>query len=210
MTYLHASRRRKFAFDRLKQVIQELGLLINQDKVFEPADKMICIGFEVNVKERTVRIPDEKMEQIVAECVSFQNQSRVTRQSLQSLLGKLLYLAKITVPAQAFLNQMLWHLRKQQGLVIYLGRSFHQDLAWFITLLREFYQSPTFKMLNDHDAPDVYVDAPLEGFGGHRQGYAYRIPHSIRINRTILHFEMYNVCLALNHWAHQLRDIPFE
>ena len=87
---------------------------------------------------------------------------------------------------------MLWHWHAQQGPVIYLGWSFHQDLAWFITLLREFNQSPTFKMLYDHDAQNVYVDASLEGIGGHlgRQGYAYIIPHSIRINRTMVHFEM--------------------
>ena len=83
----------QYAFDRLKQIIQELGLPLNPGKVVEPANKMICMGIGVNIKEKTVHIPDEKMEQIVTECVSFQHRSRVARQSLQSLLGILLYLA---------------------------------------------------------------------------------------------------------------------
>ena len=55
----------------------------------------------------------------------------MSKQELQSLLGKLLYVAKIVVPVQAFLNQMLTYLRGEIDTSITFGEDFKRDLTWF-------------------------------------------------------------------------------
>ena len=72
-------------FERVEQLILELGLPINGEKVVRPADSMTCVGIEVDAQKKTVRIPQEKMEEIVAECKNFTNKKVVTRKKLQSL-----------------------------------------------------------------------------------------------------------------------------
>ena len=64
----------KLLFKRVEQLIMELGLPINKDKVVQPADIMTCIGIEVNARDKTVRISQGKMNETIAECEGHQSQ----------------------------------------------------------------------------------------------------------------------------------------
>ena len=78
---------------------------------------------------------------------------------LQSLLGKLFHVAKIVVPARAFLNCMLWYLRGDlSSRCIRLGQSLHYDLCWF--------EQVSFDIVRPGMSNDMYVDASQEGFKG--------------------------------------------
>ena len=111
-------------FRRLYQLIEELGLPINPEKVVEPTDIMTCMGIEVDAKRKVVSLTKEKLHEMRDLYDSFAGKNRVTRRLLQSLLGKLLYLANIVIPARAFLNRMLWYLRSQQGKLLTWGNIF--------------------------------------------------------------------------------------
>ena len=156
------------AFRRLEELIGELGLPINRDKVVAPAEEMICMGVEINVRNRTVRLPREKICEIEHACEQFRGRRTCKRRELQSLLGKLLYLAKIIIPARGFLNRMLAYLRNMgQNNTIRLGDSFSKDLAWFQRLLTVMNPEATYAMVDEQDHIDLYVDASLQGLGAH-------------------------------------------
>ena len=69
------------------------------------------------------------------------------RDALQSLLGKLLYLAKIIIPAWGFLNRMLSYLRGTDQ----AGKTFHKDVfirRWFKQVLGLLNPSAQFTVVN--------------------------------------------------------------
>ena len=63
--------------DRMKKVIEELGLPINQEKEVQDA------------RYRKVRIPLLKMKEIINEYIAFTSKKVVMRKALQSFLSKL-------------------------------------------------------------------------------------------------------------------------
>ena len=196
--------RAPYVFNRLKALIQELGLPINDSKVVAPSDVMTCMGIEVNVVDKSVRLPHQKIQEISHVCDSFVGRRICKRRELQSLLGKLLYLAKIIVPARGFLNRMLSYLRgSNQSNNIYLGKDFKRDLLWFRKILGTINPEAKYSIVNEQHFIDVYVDASLQGLGAiwRKGAYSERIPSFIVEGRGIVHFVMYNLWLALQVWG---------
>ena len=76
-------------------------------------------------------------------------------------------------------------------------------LNWFIRLLMGYCEPPSFHMINDEKVINVFVDASLEGLGTvwRRRAFAEIIPRQIQTGRSIVHFEMYNVSVAIAHWG---------
>ena len=134
---------------------------------------MTCMGIRVDAENKTLSLTKEKLHELQLLCDNFVNKCRVPRRTLQSLLGKVLYMAKILAPARAFLNRML----------------------------ANYHQPPTFKIINDNDKLHVFVDASLQGLGAvwGNEGYAEWIPNHVQQGRSIVHFEMYNVYVAISH-----------
>ena len=96
---------------RIGQLIQDLGLPLNRDKVKGPSGELTIMGIDINVRDRTLAIPGTKMDEIVQICEQFHVRTECSKRDLQSLLGKLLYVSKIVKPARGFLNRMLNTLR---------------------------------------------------------------------------------------------------
>ena len=193
----------EYVFRRMYELIEQLGLPINPDKVVPPTTVMTCMGIRVDAYHKTISLTKEKLHELQLLCDEFVNKNRVSRWTLQSLLGKLLHMAKVLAPARAFLNRMLWYLRAQKDPLINLGEQFRRDLHWFRKLLSSYHQPPTFKIINDNDKLHVFVDASLQGLGAvwGNEGYAELIPEYVRHGRSIVHFEMYNVYVAVSHWG---------
>ena len=111
----------EYVFRRMYELIEQLGLPINPDKVVPPTTVMTCMGIRVDAYHKTISLTKEKLNELQLLCDEFVNKNRVSRRTLQSLLGKLLYMAKVLAPARAFLNRMLWYLRAQKDPLINLG-----------------------------------------------------------------------------------------
>ena len=168
---------------------------------------MVCMGIEVDANKKTVRIPQDKLSQVLDECQKFHGHTRVSRQALQSLFGRLLYVAKVVVPTRAFSNRMLSYLWLQQGPIIHLGEAFVKDLNWFTSLICADNQSPSFDMIEQGSVQHIFVDASLLGLGGcwGRVAYFDEIAASVKRGRGIVHFKMFNVYVALRHWGNKLQ-----
>ena len=65
------------AFRKLKGLITNLGLPIKPDKVVTPSDVMVCMGIEVDASQKTVKIPQDKLRQVLDECRKFRRRTRV-------------------------------------------------------------------------------------------------------------------------------------
>ena len=132
------------SFNTLMDLLQDLGLEISISKLVKPTTVAVCLGIEINTIQRTLRIPQEKLQEIQDICCSYVTKTRVTKPQFQSLLGSLLYTTKCVKPARFFLNRMLFLLRQHSSKTyIILNEDFRKDLNWFNTFLLQ-YNGVTF------------------------------------------------------------------
>ena len=130
---------------------------------------------------RTLSIPPDKLQDIIALCNNWRNKTTCTKANLQSLLGSLLYASKCVKPARFFLNRMLQVLRDHvSNTIIHLTPDFFKDLQWFRTLLKQ-YNGVTMYEVRPISA-DIFLDASLTGLGGAFGDFVYtlQIPKQFR------------------------------
>ena len=75
------------SFHTLIDLLQDLGLEISISKLVKPTTVAVCLGIEINTIQRTLRIPQEKLQEIQDICRSYVTKTRVTKPQFQSLLG---------------------------------------------------------------------------------------------------------------------------
>ena len=59
------------AYKYLKKLIVDLGLVISQNKLYEPQKCIPCLGIDVNIATGIISIPSEKLKEIVYKCTVF-------------------------------------------------------------------------------------------------------------------------------------------
>ena len=191
------------AFTILNNLLEALGLPVNHKKVAAPTHKITCLGIDVDAKEGTLSVPDEKLQKIKNLCLVWQSKSQATRKQLQSLIGHLMHIHKFIRPARLFTNRMLTVLRgaPDKGYVN-LDRDFHKDILWFSNFLEYFNGTVKIHPINviSHQ---VFVVASLKGLGGYHEGEVYAIPvlPYLESMLSIVHFEAANIMVALRLWA---------
>ena len=201
---IHAS------YNTLITLLHELGLEISQSRLFVPTTCDICLGIEIDMVNKTIKIPTEKLHEILNICKKFAFKKRVTRNQFQSLLGSLLYITKCVKPARFLLNRMLQVLTDNHiSSKIHMNATFHRDLNWFNVYLPE-YNGVTFygHQKRQHT---VYLDACLTSLGGcfADEVYTLAIPLGYK-NYTMVRLEIVNIVVALKLWGSIWKDKVIE
>ena len=161
----------------------------------------------MDIETRTFSIPPDKLRDIMEQCVLMFLRDRFTKQELQSLLGKLLFVSHCVAGSRRFLNRILSTLCKNHTAnVILPNDSFQRDLLWFIQFLIPFNGIVTFRC-----SPvlyHVFVDATLVGMGAvwGKRVYTAGIPWELWGRYSITQYEMYNIVVAAWTWGHLWQD----
>ena len=183
------------AFLTLVHLLQNLGLRLNKNKVVAPVSKLTCLGIDVDAKAGILTIPP-KIRKL---CVKWVGKEVTTRNQLQKLLGKLLYINRCIKPARLFSNRMLQLLRQCpiKGHIT-ISQGFWKDLNWFLIFMEQFNGSVEM-YLRDTYTYEIYVDASLQGLGAKLENmvYAISILCTLKDVCTIVHFEALNILVAL-------------
>ena len=95
------------AFDTLTDLLQELGLLMNNDKRSPPTRALTCLGIRIDLNTNTLSIDKGQVEAIYDQCMKTLQRNTISKKQLQSLLGKLLCLHKCVKPVCIFVNRIL-------------------------------------------------------------------------------------------------------
>ena len=118
------------SYEFLLNLLQELGLDISHKKLVAPATAVTYLGILVDSVNKTISIPQEKMQEIIKTCKIWSQKMYCSKTNLQSLLGLLLYITKCVKPARFFLNRMLQLLRDNYEVKkILLTKEFFLDLG---------------------------------------------------------------------------------
>ena len=99
------------AYIFLVALLNDLGLPISVSKLEPPTLHLTGLGIEIDIDNRLLRIPGEKLQDIIQHCEAWRGKKSASKRKLQSLLGKLLYITKCVRPARLFLNRMHQQLR---------------------------------------------------------------------------------------------------
>ena len=106
-------------FQALSNILQYIGLPINMKKVEQPSDQITCLGIQINAHTGILKIPDDKMQEVVTLCRKWAIQTHATKNQLQKFAGKLLYIHRCVKPALIFINRILTVLcyAPQKGMI---------------------------------------------------------------------------------------------
>ena len=188
------------SYQFLLDLLQELGLDISHKKLVSPATSVICLGILVDSVNKTISIPEPKLQEIIKTCKKWFLKTYCSKTELQSLLGLLLYITKCVKPARFFLNRMLQLLRDNPEVKkILLTKEFFLDLGWFDAFLT--YNGVTYYHQSQCHS-QMHLDASLTGLGAVFHYMVYSLPLSRGyMGYTIVHLEILDIVVACKVWA---------
>ena len=196
-------------FQALLNTLQFVGLPINMKKVEQPSDQITCLGIQINARTGVLKIPDDKMQEVVTLCRKWAVQTHATKNQLQKLTGKLLYVHRCAKPARIFINRILTVLRNapQKG-TIQLPSAFFRDINWCNRFLQSF--NGTVEIHKKFQKPQqIFVDASLQEVGAKcsYKVYSCIIPEVLKEVGSIVHFEAAaNILLAVRCWCKEFKN----
>ena len=184
-------------YDIARSLLEELGLPEAHDKSQPPATRIKWLGIHVDSVHGTLSIPNDKLDEVIAIVRSYTTKRSLSRKQLQSVIGKIMHIAKCIRTARLFLARLLEKLRGAKRLHININSSMRSDLKW----LSEFASTWNGVAVFPKTFPvrEVVVDACLDGIGAatHRSAYAFPLSAASDQLSNISEIEAINVAIAL-------------
>lgn len=158
---------------RLTSHLLDLGFVINFDKsVLQPTRCLRHLGFLIDTRSNTFRIPADKASDLVSFCRTVSLRPSIRVATARSLLGKLLALRLAFSPVRRFSWSLIEELSQaippdrrrraqQRSLRITLSSLARSDLAWIAANL--LYFPPAH--FNQRPTCHLFTDASLTGWG---------------------------------------------
>ena len=146
-------------YDVAQALLQELSLPEALDKSQPPSTIIKWLGIHIDAANSTLSVPPDKIYQAIEIITAHKARRYITRKNLQSLLGKLIHIAKCVRLASFFLTRLLNELRGPERPRININASMHLD--WFTDFSTVWNGVSVFP----HPTPrrEIVVDACLSG-----------------------------------------------
>ena len=153
-------------FNSLLNLLDQVGLPVNINKVEAPSSVITCLGIQIDAKNGILSVPDKKLQEIKHLTSHWLQKTVANRRQLQSYIGKLIAIHRCVKPCRLFINGMLKVLRNTPIQdCIKLPGYFFQDVRWFHKFLDKFNSSVEIHQRNVKIV-NVFVDASLQCTGG--------------------------------------------
>ena len=82
------------AYDDIIYLTDRLRLVLAQEKCVPPTKHLEWLGFAISVTDMTVRIPDDKLTEVLKECQAWKTKKLASRHELQRLVERLQHISK--------------------------------------------------------------------------------------------------------------------
>ena len=162
-----------------------------------------------------MEVTSERMIEIQDELRNWSGKKKATKREIQSLAGKLQFVAKCCKPGRCFMARMLAALNKlkRQSHRTYLNEEFRKDVLWWINFLPHFNSISLIKTVPWSEPDEVLAtDACLKGGGGIYKNRYFHLTfpeHFVCNISGISQLEAITVVVAIKLWCHWLRGIKF-
>ena len=154
-----------------------------------------------------MKVPAERMSEVLSLLHHWSCKSSCSMPELQSLLGKLNFLASCAKPGRVFISRMLNVLRDNYGSAdIPLSNQFLKDLLWWSRYLVDF-NGVSILSMEEWSRPDQVAasDACLDACGGFCQGEFFHSRFPSRLIEHHLHInslELLTIVVSLKLLGH--------
>lgn len=196
--------RADLAFKAFLHLADFLGLQLSHKKCFSPATCVEWLGYKIDSQAMTIAIPESKLVEVIQECKRWFKRKCVTRAMVQSLAGKLAYMAGCVRHGRKFLARILAHLRADyHNMWLTINQDFLKDVKWFHSYARtsngiSLYAAPLPKLV-------IECDSSLQGAGAHSHQFcytwSYTDQHKNRFS-AIHQMEAVNILVSYRTLAH--------
>ena len=114
-----------------------LGIPVAIDKVEGPATMLTFLGLELDVSRQQIRLPPDRLRELLAELQDWSTRSKATKCELLSLIGKLSFAAWAVPARRLFLRRLISLSTTVHKLHhrVRLGWQARADLAWWSEFL---------------------------------------------------------------------------
>ena len=185
-------------YARATQLLEELGLPQAKDKAQKPSTSARWLGVIIDTANMTIAVPPDKLAETLDQVCRIVKKRSISKKMLQSILGKLLHIAKCVRPARLYVSKLLEALRQMKGYYINVNAEMKSDLRWFL----EFGESWNGVSLIPKTTPDmeIHVDACLTGIGASdgQRAYAKQVAEFADPADNITELEGLNIAVAMD------------
>ena len=200
------------AFRALDQLLTELGVEKAKDKTIPPTTKLEFLGITFNSESMTMGVPTDKLQEIQEEINTWLLKTSARRKEVESLIGKLQFIAKCVKAGRIFLGRLIQWLRQMDRKNNYrIPLEARKDIAWWGRCMT-IYNGTSLLWLMKEPGTDTVLqtDACPKGFGGiyGKEYFRGRFPEQEQ-NRNIAILEIWAVMAGLKLWTHQLKGKYF-
>ena len=157
----------------VKELFRTLGLPDAVEKSQPPAQEVRWLGVNISVIEGTLSIPHNKLEEVISVVDRHIQKRSISRKQLQSIIGKLLHIAKCVRPARLFVSRLLKKLRGAPRYYINVTAEMRADLRWFQQFAKK-WNGVSF-MMTMVPTREIVADACLTGIGAASDRQAYTL-----------------------------------
>lgn len=185
-------------FAIVRELLADLGLPESVEKIQYPSTCVTWLGIRIDFQNMSLSVPETKLQEVRTWVGKALKCRSISRKHLQSMLGKLLHIAKCIRPARLFVARLLEGLRSMSHSYMKVNCDMKKDLQWF----SEFSSQWNGVSLMPSPTPNtvIQVDASGSGIGAHngKSAYGARICPIDDPVSSITELEAVNVVVAIN------------
>lgn len=117
-------------FNKAAALHERLHIEENREKAVPPTQVAVILGYEVDSRALTVTVPEKKRLQTSELCTSFLSRSSASLKEVQTLVGKLVFVARVVRGGWIFLQNLLPLLHARGRACVGLTKKSQSDLKW--------------------------------------------------------------------------------
>ena len=196
------------AYQALTNILQDLGVNTSPNKIVPPTTRLEFLGITFDSDTMTMEISAEKMREIKQELTTWLYKTTARRKEVESLIGKLQFMAKCVRADRIFLNRLIeWirHMDRRQQYHIPVDA--WKDIAWWSRFAQN-YNGVSLLWLIKEPSTDLILqtDACPKGYGGicRQEYFRGRFPKHLQ-SKNIAVLEIWAVMIGVKLWANQLK-----
>ena len=197
----------QLAFDTLGKLLSDLGIRESFEKASPPSTTMKFLGVEFDTLNMCMRVDESKRIEIQTLSVLWSRKTVATKQELQSILGKLIWISKVVRYGRCFVSRIISLLKtlKHQKQKTTLPDSVKKDFKWWGKFLTVF--NGVELLVPTTVYTSVLGDAYPMGSGSWndqaKEYYSRQFPHDLCDTKYPIHLkEFCCVFLAVRLWGH--------
>ena len=197
-----------FAFQTVQSILQKCGIEEAKNKASPPSTSTTFVGVLFNTETMTIEITPERLCELRALLTTWLNKELASLKEVQSLLGKLNFVAACVRPGRIFISRMLKWLkvlyrkeRKFHNIPLYVKK----DIFWWHSFL-PLYNGVSMMLYEEWCRPDAIFssDSSLQACGGFWDGKYFHSKFPAKVadrGYSINILEMLAIIVCLKLWG---------